>query len=214
MRGFVRRFVPVLLCSACMGAVAHADTIDFRQFSGYYDTPTLSGTTINGVGFTISGSPTYEAMPQGMAFWEGAFPNGNRVLFAPDVGPTTILFDDVINGISNLGLQSNNWGPYTATLTAYGLDGTTVLGTSSYSAVSANAPGTQLGFSLAVAGIRSIVLSSTNDLDGVGLGNITILSAVPEPATWAMMIAGFAMAGVAMRRRKPIYAMKLAYAGR
>ncbi|MBT2186741.1 PEP-CTERM sorting domain-containing protein [Sphingobium sp. H33] len=25
---------------------------------------------------------------------------------------------------------------------------------------------------------------------------------VPEPATWAMMIGGFALAGVAMRRRK------------
>lgn len=29
-----------------------------------------------------------------------------------------------------------------------------------------------------------------------------ISGAVPEPATWAMMIAGFAMAGAAMRRRK------------
>jgi len=29
------------------------------------------------------------------------------------------------------------------------------------------------------------------------------LSAVPEPASWAMMISGFAIAGVALRRRKP-----------
>ena len=28
--------------------------------------------------------------------------------------------------------------------------------------------------------------------------------AVPEPATWAMMIAGFGMAGAMMRRRKPV----------
>ena len=28
------------------------------------------------------------------------------------------------------------------------------------------------------------------------------IAAVPEPATWAMMIGGFALAGVAMRRRK------------
>jgi outer membrane lipase/esterase len=34
------------------------------------------------------------------------------------------------------------------------------------------------------------------------------LSSVPEPATWGMMIAGFAMAGAAVRRRRP----KLAFA--
>ena len=28
--------------------------------------------------------------------------------------------------------------------------------------------------------------------------------AVPEPATWALMIAGFALAGVALRRRAPV----------
>ena len=31
--------------------------------------------------------------------------------------------------------------------------------------------------------------------------NIQALAAVPEPATWAMMIAGFGLAGAAMRRR-------------
>ncbi len=31
--------------------------------------------------------------------------------------------------------------------------------------------------------------------------------AVPEPASWAMMIAGFAIAGAAMRRRKPTPAL-------
>lgn len=30
----------------------------------------------------------------------------------------------------------------------------------------------------------------------------TVTSPVPEPATWAMMVAGFAMAGVALRRRR------------
>ena len=42
--------------------------------------------------------------------------------------------------------------------------------------------------------------------DGVDLDNISVTgsipSAVPEPATWAMMIAGFGMAGSAIRRRR------------
>ena len=40
--------------------------------------------------------------------------------------------------------------------------------------------------------------------------NIATTSAVPEPATWAMMITGFGMAGAAMRRRRQTAA--LAYA--
>jgi hypothetical protein len=34
------------------------------------------------------------------------------------------------------------------------------------------------------------------------LGKVTLTSAVPEPATWGMMISGFGVAGAAMRRRK------------
>jgi hypothetical protein len=33
------------------------------------------------------------------------------------------------------------------------------------------------------------------------LGQVSVPTAIPEPATWAMMIGGFAMAGSAMRRR-------------
>ncbi|MBN8832679.1 MAG: PEP-CTERM sorting domain-containing protein [Sphingomonadales bacterium] len=46
---------------------------------------------------------------------------------------------------------------------------------------------------------------ATNSADNVGplLDNVSldISSAVPEPATWAMMIGGFALVGAAMRRR-------------
>ena len=33
------------------------------------------------------------------------------------------------------------------------------------------------------------------------------VSAVPEPATWAMMITGFGLAGVAIRRRRTTFAV-------
>jgi hypothetical protein len=43
-------------------------------------------------------------------------------------------------------------------------------------------------------------------LGGFGSTNITDITAlaVPEPATWAMMIAGFAMAGASIRRRSTL----------
>lgn len=38
--------------------------------------------------------------------------------------------------------------------------------------------------------------------DGFKINNIVAVAAVPEPATWGMMIAGFGLAGAALRRRK------------
>lgn len=37
---------------------------------------------------------------------------------------------------------------------------------------------------------------------GPVIGGVSVSSAVPEPATWALMISGFGMAGVALRRRR------------
>ncbi len=44
------------------------------------------------------------------------------------------------------------------------------------------------------------------DDESFGVDNfvVTMNSAVPEPATWAMMIGGFALAGAAMRRRNTV----------
>ena len=53
---------------------------------------------------------------------------------------------------------------------------------------------------------RLIVLDSdgtrTNNTGGVSLSIELIQAAVPEPASWAMMLVGFGMAGGALRRRK------------
>lgn len=50
----------------------------------------------------------------------------------------------------------------------------------------------------------TIMFKATGASDSYGgyLDNITISSAVPEPATWAMMITGFGLAGSAIRRRR------------
>lgn len=48
------------------------------------------------------------------------------------------------------------------------------------------------------------VLSSATNAN-VGLSNIAF-NAVPEPATWGLLIAGFAMVGVAARRRRTAFA--------
>lgn len=41
----------------------------------------------------------------------------------------------------------------------------------------------------------------------VNIDNIVLRNAIPEPGTWALMIAGFGMAGYGVRRRKISYAL-------
>ncbi|MFM9828592.1 MAG: FxDxF family PEP-CTERM protein [Sphingomonas sp.] len=50
------------------------------------------------------------------------------------------------------------------------------------------------------AGLSTITVRGSSSVNGVYSGLLT-LSGVPEPTTWALMIAGFGMTGAAMRRR-------------
>ncbi|MBP6878970.1 MAG: PEP-CTERM sorting domain-containing protein [Phenylobacterium sp.] len=56
-------------------------------------------------------------------------------------------------------------------------------------------------------GFSSITISRPG-VDAWGIDNVTygVGSAVPEPATWAMMITGFGLAGSALRRRRSLVA--------
>jgi len=48
----------------------------------------------------------------------------------------------------------------------------------------------------------SVVFSTPSDLDVGFRSYVETLAAVPEPASWAMMIAGFGLIGAVMRRRR------------
>ena len=52
------------------------------------------------------------------------------------------------------------------------------------------------------AGQYTLTINGENRDTGVLEGSVTIEQAVPEPATWAMMLLGFGVIGFAMRRRK------------
>lgn len=51
----------------------------------------------------------------------------------------------------------------------------------------------------------SIAFTQSNINDGIGY-DVVYQNAVPEPSTWLMMLAGFAVTGAALRRRKPVAA--------
>lgn len=69
--------------------------------------------------------------------------------------------------------SSGNWSIYTASYTATGAD---------------------------VGGAISIALDSLGSQGG--FDNVQLSAMVPEPASWALLIAGFGLTGAAMRRRR------------
>lgn len=62
------------------------------------------------------------------------------------------------------------------------------------------------GFTDVGEAITSVTIGSPGDFDGldnVRFGN-SVLAAVPEPSTWAMMLIGFSAVGFSMRRRRKV----------
>lgn len=64
--------------------------------------------------------------------------------------------------------------------------------------------GTNFSGVAATAGVLNLYYWDSNNGDNSGTitANVNGIAAVPEATTWAMIIAGFSVAGVAMRRRR------------
>ena len=59
--------------------------------------------------------------------------------------------------------------------------------------------------SFTAAGPTTLQFTSVDDANsafGPVIGGVSVTDAVPEPATWALMLTGFGLAGVALRRRR------------
>lgn len=57
------------------------------------------------------------------------------------------------------------------------------------------------------AGVDSFTISAVDDAAGFAFGDFFVsagMGVVPEPGTWAMMVAGFGAVGYALRRRKDV----------
>lgn len=95
--------------------------------------------------------------------------------------------DSSFNAAISGGLLSENIGPLS------GADGNTAFGSFLQE------------FTVTTAGNYNIVFTQSAGTQNVGnlIDNVS-LNVVPEPATWAMMIAGFGLVGGAMRRRSSI----------
>jgi hypothetical protein len=130
---------------------------------------------------------------------------------AGDVANVSVLsqaFATVAGGRYLLGFDFGALGHGQQTLFARVFDGATLLGSLSVTRGADNNLATTFGADslvfVAGGGLTRVEFSvdpKTANVDGV-LDNVSVTAAgVPEPAAWALMLAGFATAGQAMRRR-------------
>ena len=143
-------------------------------------------------------------------------PFGTRTLspFANETSATSFL----ASFSSTLSSFSLNFGDFGAdsdlfTLTAFsGANGTgSVVGTTNVNYGLGSLPGSIGTASFTGSPFQSVsfIGGSTGFPNSVYYDNFvaTVTGAVPEPATWAMMLIGFGAIGVAMRRRRKLVAM-------
>lgn len=212
---------------ALAAAPALADTIDFTQWGGAGSTLGNGGAghTSGGTGIEITGpvSSGFTVEVQTSGGWQGQFADNASLLFDNgDPGPVTITFATgadltPIQSISDITAQPNDGGPYTTTFEAFSCNGETLvadcagkgqlIGVGHFSSDNLFNADTIPGFSFTStsADIAYIVLStsSPSDNDGIGVGPTAstnvVVTGVPEPATWTLLMGGFGVLGAALR---------------
>ena len=188
--------VNIDLSGASTGTLINAPGGSFAQ--------TFAGQSVVG-GNGISGAPTG---PLSLAaagsisvasFNPGVSPAGNSLLSQPDnQGPLSILFDSLADSLT-FTMGSSEAGSIVK-VRSFGANGA-LLGSTQITMLS--------GYNIynlnGLGNFKGLTFFDNNDPAGVRFMNLSYNSVagggVPEPATWAMMLAGFGMAGAAMRRR-------------
>ncbi len=102
-------------------------------------------------------------------------------------------------GLTNfISILAGNTAPNALTLSVFGINGNLLETTTGVGGNSGPYAITRASVDIAFFSIGG---NDTFGVESVTIGDPIAAAVVPEPATWAMMIAGFGLAGAAMRRR-------------
>jgi hypothetical protein len=180
-------------------ASAAATTIDFSAEAA----GTVVSNQFSGLTFSLSGGPSAATAPVvGYGFFDSVLSLNNSGVFGlntdgyPTGSTITIDFAAPTSGVS---FTFNNYGNGNGSTVLYYDAGNTLLGSQLIDNV--NAFGL---ISVAGSGISRLEITNGTFGEGnwiYGIGQLTY-GAVPEPASWAMLVAGFGLIGATMRRRQ------------
>jgi len=183
---------------------AAAATVTSLRGATNVDIPALNQTRVTGpvtfgpgITFTSTVGSAF-GWTQGYGFGSGGYWSDFPMIGLDAAeGSFTLTFPTAIRGF----VADTSWSTYfadvDATISAYDAAGSLL---ESVNLENGFRPGT-IGFARAAADIASIRYSN----EYVGIQTIAIagaVGAVPEPATWAMLIGGFGLVGRAARRRR------------
>jgi hypothetical protein len=188
-----------LISAALLAAAAPAGAATtFIDFDGGTDGAAI-GSFYSGLGVTFTNGIFTDNF--GLAGTSGglgiAGPGPNY-----QIGPGNAITGTFSSAMSSVSIRGIDIGQAGMRLSVFDA-ANTLLGSST-----AFGPNVGVGFFFDVtatyAGIRSFKISQDNPCcgDGALFENLSFTNAVPEPASWAMMIAGFGLTGAVMRRRR------------
>lgn len=206
----MRKLVLSLVATAAMTAASAASATTFMgSTTGCFGTPCPTGTSPT----TFTGTPVGSGTGGVLTFTSGTFnvtDSGGIAPIGSGIPPTdTLGFFSLVGGTG----QSTFNTPFTLFVTFTAPAGTagpgTFMSTITGSVTDGTAGGVDIDFDntphlfTSAAGPFTLAvrdLSVTNG--GLNTPITGTIRAVPEPATWAMMLLGFGAIGFAMRRRR------------
>lgn len=146
------------------------------------------------------------------SYWQSADGDGASIdLNGNGIGSIEQTLTGLTNGVTYLvsfyisGNPDNNRAPLLKTATLTLGSGTNAVSYSVDTNTRGNMEWERVSYSFVADGTEALLrlASTTGGSYGLAVDNFSI-SAVPEPATWAMMIGGFGAAGVTLRRRRRV----------
>ena len=170
-------------------AQATTTTIDFSTYAYGASVSTVGNAT-----FSLYGSPVSSGAPVVGSFGSSSLGNSLTTSYPTSSGISV----NFAHAVKDLSFTFDNFGTNFVSFEK-AFNGTTQVDFQNLGTVS--------GFpTITVAGNHITSFQVDNGENGsrswqFGIGSISFSNAVPEPATWAMMVAGFGLVGFAVRRR-------------